>query len=66
MAKDNANLNINHVICIEGLISEIYGHLEAITADNVDKAEVKDAARNKLNWWETNELAALRKEFEDV
>ena len=58
------NTNIFHVNLIEGLISEVHGHLEAITATTVDKAEVKDAARNKLNWWETNELAELRKEFE--
>lgn len=61
----DGDTNIAHINIIEGLVSEIHGHLEAISASNVEQAEVKDAARNKLANWEEFQLFSLRKEFEE-
>lgn len=59
-----SNDGLTHINIIEGLISQIHGHLEAVTPANVEQAEVKDVARNKLASWERVQLFELRKEFE--
>lgn len=59
-----ANNELTQVNIIEGLVSQIHGHLEAIHPHTAEQAEAKDAARNKLSSWESNQLFQLRKEFE--
>lgn len=61
MANDT---NIFHINLIEGLVSEIHGHLDAISPTTVEQAETKDTTRNKLASLERVELHELRKEYE--
>lgn len=59
-----ANNELTQINILEGLVSQMHGHLEAINATTIDQAEVKDAARNKLASWERVQLHELRREFE--
>lgn len=59
-----ANSSLTHINQIEGLISGVQEHLEAITVKTAEQAEVKDAAVGKLASWEKNQLFELRKEYE--
>ncbi len=65
MAKNNAaNSNIVHVTIIEGLISQVSCHLEAISAQNDDQHEKINDARILLMEFQTKQLYELRGIFE--
>ena len=67
MAKDNnvnPNPNIIQVTIIEGLISQVSGHLEAINAQNVDQHAKINDARILIMEFQTKQLFELRGIFE--
>lgn len=66
MAKNNNNVNpnITHVTIIEGLISQVSGHLEAINAQNTDQYAKKNDARMLIAEFQVKQLFSLRRVFE--
>ncbi len=65
MAKTtDVNPNITHVTIIEGLVSQISGHLEAINAQNVDQHARINNARMLIAEFQAKQLFKLRCAFE--
>jgi len=61
---ENQNINVMHITIIEGLTSEINGHIEALTPKTYKLQTVKDALCKGLAEWQANELRKARRAFE--
>ena len=65
MAKTtDVNPSITYVTIIEGLISQITGHIEAINPQNARQNDCKQAASAKIELFQEIMLFELRKAFE--
>ncbi len=65
MAKNNSpNSNINHVNIVEGLISQVSGHLEVIYAKDAEQQNCINNAILAIAEFQENALFKLRKAFE--
>ncbi len=67
MAKHNANPNITHINAIEGLISQVDGHLNALDLDATnsdERRQKKILAIEEIDLFEKTTLLELRNAFE--
>lgn len=64
MAVNNANVNLNHINIVEGLIYQIHGHLQALLPHTEEQIGEKNSSIAGLSGWEKTQLFALRREFE--
>lgn len=64
MAKNNANQDIVHIECIEGLASQIVEHISSLNITDSIKKTYQLNAIEGLKEWVTKDLFQLRKAFE--
>jgi hypothetical protein len=60
----NGNKNIHHINCIEGLLSEVNTHIEAIQPGYARQTIAKEQALKEVNDLQTGILHSLRILFE--
>ena len=63
-SRTSANSNITHVNIIEGLISQVKGHIEALSPQTVGESESKYAALGSVVTFQENGLVELHRVFE--